>query len=100
MLYALIENGIVVNIIWLNARNASDFPGCVAFAGYPVAIGDEYHDGKFWRNGKELLDEQGQLNEQLMSENKTLKAQIQAVSDRNDFIEDCIAEMAEIVYAE
>lgn len=100
MLYALIENGIVVNIIWLNARNASDFPGCVAFAGYPVAIGDEYHDGKFWRDGKELLDEQGQLNEWLMSENKTLKAQIQAVSDRNDFIEDCIAEMAEIVYAE
>ena len=100
MLYALIENGIVVNIIWLNARNASDFPGCVAFAGYPVAIGDEYHDGKFWRDGKELLDEQGQLNERLMSENTTLKAQIQAVSDRNDFIEDCIAEMAEIVYAE
>ena len=100
MLYALIENGIVVNIIWLNARNASDFPGCVAFAGYPVAIGDEYHDGKFWRDGKELLDEQGQLNERLMSENKTLNAQIQAVSDRNDFIEDCIAEMAEIVSAE
>lgn len=26
-------------------------------------------------------------------------AQIQAVSDRGDFVEDCIAEMAEIVYA-
>ena len=29
-----------------------------------------------------------------------LKAQIQAVSDRNDFIEDCIAEMATVVYAD
>lgn len=100
MLYALIENGIVVNIIWLNARNASDFPGCVAFDGYPVSIGDEYHDGKFWRNGEELLDEQGQLNERLTSENKSLKAQIKAISDRNDFIEDCIAEMATVVYAD
>ncbi len=99
MLYALIENGIVVNIIWLNARNASDFPGCVAFAGYPVAIGDEYHDGKFWRNGKELLDEQGQLNEQLMAENKTLKAQIQALTENAESLEDCIIEMAQIVYA-
>ena len=28
-----------------------------------------------------------------------LKAQIQALSDRNDFLEDCVAEMAGIVYA-
>lgn len=36
---------------------------------------------------------------QLESEKKLLKAQIQALSDRNDFMEDCIAEMATIVYA-
>lgn len=35
----------------------------------------------------------------LIEENTLLKAQLRAVSDRNDFIEDCIAEMAEIVYA-
>ena len=29
-----------------------------------------------------------------------LKAQIQALSDRNDFVEDCIAEMAAVVYGE
>jgi hypothetical protein len=28
-----------------------------------------------------------------------LSAQIEALSDRNEFIEDCIAEMAEQVYA-
>lgn len=30
---------------------------------------------------------------------KLLKAQIQALSDRNEFLEDCVAEMAGIVYA-
>lgn len=37
--------------------------------------------------------------EALKNENFLLKAQIQAMSDRNDFIEDCIAEMAMQVYA-
>lgn len=37
--------------------------------------------------------------ESLKNENFMLKAQIQAMSDRNDFIEDCIAEMAMQVYA-
>lgn len=31
--------------------------------------------------------------------NTLLSAQVQAVSDRSDFVEDCIAEMAAIVYA-
>lgn len=35
------------------------------------------------------LEERGRLNE----------ARIQAISDRNDFVEDCIAEIAQIVYA-
>lgn len=37
-------------------------------------------------------------NELLAAENKLLKAQLQAQSDRSDFIEDCIAEMATMVY--
>ena len=36
---------------------------------------------------------------QLESEKKLLTAQVQALSDRNDFVEDCVAEMATIVYA-
>lgn len=39
-------------------------------------------------------------NETLTTENRTLKAQVQALSDRGEFVEDCIAEMAEVVYAE
>lgn len=34
----------------------------------------------------------------LIEENKRLKAQLQAQTERSDFIEDCIAEMAGIVY--
>lgn len=36
---------------------------------------------------------------ELKHENTLLRAQVQAMTDRNDFIEDCIAEMAETVYA-
>lgn len=34
----------------------------------------------------------------IKKENKLLKAQLQAQTERSDFIEDCIAEMAGIVY--
>lgn len=37
--------------------------------------------------------------EELQAENKLLKAQVQAQTERNDFIEDCIAEMAINLYA-
>lgn len=48
-----------------------------------------------------LLEQIEQLKTQnaaLTSENSLLKAQIQAQSDRSDFVEDCIAEMATVVY--
>lgn len=38
--------------------------------------------------------------EQLQQENKMLKSQLQASVDRSDFIEDCIAEMATVVYGD
>ena len=37
--------------------------------------------------------------ETLESDNALLKQQLKAASDQNDFLEDCIAEMAGIVYA-
>ncbi len=36
--------------------------------------------------------------EELQAENKLLKAQVQAQTERNDFMEDCIAEIATQVY--
>lgn len=37
-------------------------------------------------------------NAELEAENKLLRAQLQAATDRQDFIEDCIAEMAMQIY--
>lgn len=39
-------------------------------------------------------------NAELEAENALLKAQVRAVADRNEFVEDCIAEMAAVVYAD
>lgn len=55
MRYAWIENGVVTNTIVLNDRNAGDFPKAVKLGDRPVAIGDSYADGKFFRDGKEVL---------------------------------------------
>ena len=69
MRYALIDNGIVTNVIALNDRDASDFPDAVRLGDLPVGIGDTYVklddppvgiggtyiDGKFYRDGVEVL---------------------------------------------
>lgn len=60
---ALINNGIVDEINWYeDAEEGSDV--LVSCADKPVDIGDSYADGKFYRNGEELLSElQSTLNE-------------------------------------
>lgn len=72
MNYALIENGIVTNIIYLHPMNEEDFPNAVAIENLPVAIGDEYKSGQFYRNGEivkevstfaEMEDMRSALNE-------------------------------------
>ena len=55
MRYALIDNGIVTKIISLNDRNANDFPAAVKLGDRPVGIGYTYTDGKFYRDGVEVL---------------------------------------------
>lgn len=55
MRYALVENGIVVNVIWLNDKNAGDFPTAVKLGDRPVTMGDTYANGKFYRDGEEVL---------------------------------------------
>lgn len=56
MNYALVENGTVVNIIWLNERNAAEWPGAVRLGERMVEVGDTYEDGRwFYRDGTEVL---------------------------------------------
>lgn len=54
MNYALVENGVVTNIIWLYETNADEFPGAVKLGERQVKIGDTYEDGKFYRDGVEV----------------------------------------------
>ena len=63
--------------------------------------GWEYDDrtGTFYQPGWEPPESPEQKIIRLEQENSMLKAQVKAVSDRNDFIEDCIAEMAIQVYS-
>lgn len=55
MNYALIENGMVINIITLGPDNANEFPNAVRFTDMAVQIGDSYSDGKFYRDGELVL---------------------------------------------
>lgn len=49
--YALITDGVVSNVIWLNDNNVTDFPTAVPCDTTPVQIGDIYIEGQFYRDG-------------------------------------------------
>lgn len=53
--FALIENGMVVNIISMYAKNLTEFPNAVLATERPVAIGDQFIDGVFFRDGVPVL---------------------------------------------
>ncbi len=53
--FALIENGEVVNIISMYAKNLTDFPNAVLATDRPVTIGDRYENGVFLRDGVPIL---------------------------------------------
>jgi hypothetical protein len=55
MNYALVENGVVTNIIWLYSANAEDFPSAVPCGDLPVAIGDTYDGEHFYRGRERVL---------------------------------------------
>ena len=57
-------------------------------------------------NGEYTIEDDGQpepvippTNAELAAENKLLKQQVSALTDQQSFYEDCIAEMATVVYA-
>ena len=51
---ASIENGVVSNILWCADREP-ETDSLIDTADWPVAIGDSYESGKFYRNGEEVL---------------------------------------------
>ena len=92
MNYILVREGIVANIIVCNDSEIVESLGLKPF--YPTARIGEKYDPPF-----DCRPQSEQINS-LKNENALLKAQLQAQTERSDFIEDCIAEMAMQVYAE
>lgn len=55
MRYAIIEDGVVVNVIILYPGGAKSFPGAVPCGDVPVAIGDTWDGQDFYREGARVL---------------------------------------------
>ena len=63
MRYAIVAGGAVTNIIALRETNAGECPDAVALHDRPVGIGDTYSDGKFYRDGEEVLTAQEEIEQ-------------------------------------
>ena len=71
---AFVENGIVSNILWCSDQEP-ETDRLMEIGDRPVAIGDSYESGKFYRNGEEVLaplQEALKKNIELEAENETL----------------------------
>lgn len=88
--YCIVEDGVIVNMIVAEA----DFAGEIgALPGYDgAAIGGKYSPPPPPPTTDERVAK-------LESENKLLREQVSAQADQAEFYEECIAEMAAIVYA-
>lgn len=65
MNYALIQDGVVVNLIWMYEGNAVEFPDAVSTMGLPVQIGDTFQDGVFLHSGEPVISAESELKEAL-----------------------------------
>ena len=105
---ARIENGAVVNIEW-RSNNTDETDSLKDVSDRVLVIGDTYDGVNFYRDGEKVLTplEKAQAevtalkeeNASLKEENAMQTAQVSALSDQMDFYEECIVEMAEVVYA-
>lgn len=111
----------------VTAINSSGFAEGSGWIQIDEGYGDKYHHAQNNYLDKSIMDERGIYRYKLVDgkpvertqaemdadyaarpapeptadekEKTLLKAQIQALSERNDFLEDCVAEMASVVYA-
>ena len=91
---------------------SADSPGLVTFADCEIhcpsrlkEYNEEIAKAEAY-NGEYTIEDDGKpepvippTNAELAAENKLLKKQVSALTDQQSFYEDCIAEMAEVVYA-
>lgn len=68
MIFAVVKNEVVINVIALEKRTADAFPDAVAAGDIPVQIGDTYQDGAFYRDGAQLLTPLERLEDEHIAE--------------------------------
>lgn len=93
MEYCIVEDGVIVNMIVAEADFAAEIGALPGYDG--AAIGGAYTPPAP-EPEPPTTDER---LEKLESENKLLREQVSAQADQAEFYEECIAEMAAIVYA-
>lgn len=83
---AVVNDGVVSNIIWCsdNTPQSNTWVNC---DDRPVAIGDTYVDGKFCRDGTEVL-----------TPLEDAQAQVESLSAQNAELLDAMAAMVEDIY--
>lgn len=93
MEYCIVEDGVIVNMIVAEADFAAEIGALPGYDG--AAIGGAYTPPPP-EPEPPTTDER---LEKLENENKLLREQVSAQADQAEFYEECIAEMAAIVYA-
>lgn len=93
MEYCIVEDGVIVNMIVAEADFAAEIGALPGYDG--AAIGGAYTPPAP-ESEPPTTDER---LEKLEAENKLLREQVSAQADQAEFYEECIAEMAAIVYA-
>ena len=93
MEYCIVEDGVIVNMIVAEADFAPEIGALPGYDG--AAIGGAYTPPPP-EPEPPTTDER---LEKLEAENKLLREQVSAQADQAEFYEECIAEMAAIVYA-
>lgn len=93
MEYCIVEDGVIVNMIVAEADFAAEIGALPGYDG--AAIGGAYTPPAP-EPEPPTTDER---LEKLENENKLLREQVSAQADQAEFYEECIAEMAAIVYA-
>lgn len=93
MEYCIVEDGVIVNMIVAEADFAGEIGALPAYAG--AAIGGAYTPPAP-EPEPPTTDER---LEKLESENSKLKSQIQMQAQQQEFLENCLLEMGDVVYA-
>lgn len=91
--YCIVEDGVIVNMIVAEADFAGEIGALPVYAG--AAIGGAYTPPPP-EPEPPTTDER---LEKLESENSKLKSQIQMQAQQQEFLENCLLEMGDVVYA-